>query len=169
MYFSTQIVNNKEKIMDTIFCNKGCCSLQTIKKKKPKVCDPNERYPFEKRKAGVFVECGSKFLLVQSYNDCWGIPKGHMEAYDHSPKTCAERELKEETGLEVKLTDAHLFRILLDNYYIYKISIPSVDQVDLSALPQLDSTGIGWVDMECAFDLNLTVLTQKILMALSCN
>jgi 8-oxo-dGTP pyrophosphatase MutT (NUDIX family) len=148
--------------LETIYCKKGCCVLKTlIKNKEDSVRQP---FPFEKRKSGVFVRCKHKVLLTQSYNNYWGIPKGQMELFDDSTKTCAERELKEETGLKMTLKDNDLYKILLDNCYIYKIIVDNMDVVDLNNLPHLDSTGIGWVDIECAFDFNLNFLTRKLLM-----
>jgi 8-oxo-dGTP pyrophosphatase MutT (NUDIX family) len=148
--------------MDTLVCQKGCCSLKILLKSKQENC--GQPYPFEKRKAGVFVCCGTKILLTQSYNNCWGIPKGQMELFDSSTKACAERELKEETGLVVTLSDNDLYRIILDNCYVYRISVENVDIVNLNNLSNLDSTGIGWVEYECAFDFNVNFLTRKILM-----
>lgn len=150
--------------MNTIECNKGCCLLKILQKAKH---ENNHNYPFEKRKAGVFVSCGEKVLLTQSYNNCWGIPKGQMEPYDLDTKICAERELKEETGLEITLNDHDLYKIILNNYYIYKINIDNMNIINLENLPNLDSTGIGWVNIECAFDLNINFLTRKILMNLN--
>lgn len=148
--------------MDTITCKKGCCSLKVLLKTR------NEEgykppYPFEKRKAGVYVYCGNHILLTQSYNKCWGIPKGQMEMSDESTRICAERELKEETGLSISLSDHNLYRIMLENYYIYKVEVASTEIVDVGALASLDSTGIGWAKIECAFDFNLNYLTKKIL------
>ena len=120
--------------------------------------------PFEKRKAGVFVYCNNKILLTQSYNNFWGIPKGQMEQYDCTTKNCAERELKEETGISINLTDEHLYKILFDNCYIYKIKVDNMDIVDFNNLSNLDSTGIGWINFECAFDLNLNFITKTILI-----
>jgi hypothetical protein len=148
--------------MNTLVCQKGCCSLKIFPKSKQENYD--QPYPFEKRKAGVFVCCGNKILLTQSYNNYWGIPKGQMELYDLSTKACAERELKEETGLVITLNDNDLYRIILDNCYVYRISVENTDIVDLNNLPNLDSTGIGWVNDECAFDFNVNFLTRKILM-----
>lgn len=150
--------------MDTVLCKKRCCSLKILSKVKGEKCE--QHYPFEKRKAGVFVCCGNKVLLTQSYNNCWGIPKGQMEPFDQTTKMCAERELKEETGLIVVLNDNDLYRIILDNCYIYKISVENVNIIDIQNLENLDSTGIGWVDIECASDFNLNFLTRKILMGI---
>lgn len=150
--------------MDTVLCKKGCCSLKILSKVKGEKCE--QRYPFEKRKAGVFVCCDNKVLLTQSYNNCWGIPKGQMEPFDQTTKMCAERELKEETGLIVVLNDNDLYRIILDNCYIYKISVENVNIINIQNFENLDSTGIGWVDIECASDFNLNFLTRKILMGI---
>lgn len=147
-----------------LVCKKGCCLLKILQKSKKK--NYSSPYPFEKRKAGVFVSCGNKILLAQSYNNKWGIPKGQMELFDLNTKVCAERELKEETGLTVTLEDSNLYRIILDNCYVYKIHVDNMDIVNLENLKHLDSTGIGWVDFECAFDFNLNFLTRKILWEL---
>lgn len=148
--------------MDNIVCKKGCCSLKILPKPKQENC--GQPYPFEKRKAGVFVCCDNKVLLTQSYNNYWGIPKGRMELSDLSTKSCAERELKEETGLNITLSDNDLYRIILDNCYVYRTSIKNVDVIHFENLPNLDSTGIGWVNFECVFDFNVNFLTRKILM-----
>ena len=47
---------------------------------------------------------GPEFLLVLQRNNCWSIPKGHMEAFESEQET-ALRELREETGLTVRLRE----------------------------------------------------------------
>ena len=143
-------------------CKKGCCTLKTLYKENHG--RDGVFHPFEKRKAGILVYCDNKVLLTQSYNNFWGIPKGQMEFTDVDTKACAVRELKEETGLSVTLQDSDLYRIILDNCYIYQYNASSMDVVDLNNLPNLDSTGIGWVDFECAFDFDINYLTKKLLM-----
>jgi len=143
-----------------IVCDEGCCSLKIFQKEK------KDRkgifHPFEKRKAGVVVYYQDHILLTQSYNNYWGIPKGQMELIDESIKKCAERELREETGLDVTLVESDLYRILLDNCYVYKHRVENMDIVDLNNL-NLDSTGIGWVKFNCAFNFDLNLLTKKII------
>ncbi len=55
--------------------------------------------------AGAIVVRDGKLLLVKRaenpYKGDWCIPAGYME-WDESPSHCAERELKEETGLEIR-------------------------------------------------------------------
>lgn len=149
--------------MNTIVCNKGCCFLKIFSKSKTRKLDT---YPFEKRKAGVIVICNNKILLTQSYNNIWGIPKGQMEPFDKNTKECAERELKEETGLDILLHDTDLYRVIFGNYYIYKISIQNMDKVNLDNLVNLDASGIGWVDLNCVYDFTLNFITRHLLMTI---
>lgn len=62
--------------------------------------------------AGAIVIRDRKLLLVKRaenpYKDDWCIPAGFME-WDESPRTCAEREIEEETGLTIEAGD--LFEI----------------------------------------------------------
>lgn len=55
--------------------------------------------------AGAIVIKDGRLLLVrraeQPYKNDWCIPAGYME-WDESPRRCAERELKEETGLDIR-------------------------------------------------------------------
>lgn len=62
--------------------------------------------------AGVIIEKEGKILLVRRkfypYIGYWCLPAGFIE-YGESPESCAIRETKEETNLEVKLTG--LFKV----------------------------------------------------------
>lgn len=150
--------------MNLIYCKKGCCTLNVLNQSYFETKDKISHNPFEKRKAGVFVCCNDRVLLTQSYNNFWGIPKGQMEQYDQTIKNCAERELREETGLNVTLNEENLYKILFENCYIYKITVDNMDVVNINNLNNLDSTGIGWIKYECAFDLQLNFITKTILI-----
>ncbi|BCX15371.1 MAG: diadenosine 5'5'''-P1,P4-tetraphosphate pyrophosphohydrolase [Candidatus Parcubacteria bacterium] len=54
--------------------------------------------------AVVFYQKGNKreYLLLNYLGGHWDFPKGHLEIYE-SPDKTALREIKEETGLDVKL------------------------------------------------------------------
>lgn len=58
----------------------------------------------EKSCGAVIVKNGEtpKFLLVQQNDGHWGFPKGHVEGSETEIET-AEREIREETGLEVSI------------------------------------------------------------------
>jgi 8-oxo-dGTP diphosphatase len=57
--------------------------------------------------AGAIIDQGGKILLVKRKYppriDYWCFPAGFME-YDESPVQCCTRELKEETGLDIRIT-----------------------------------------------------------------
>ncbi len=65
-------------------------------------------FNFKKEKSCGFVvyqrpeEGEIKYLLVRQGNNTWGFPKGHIENNESELQT-AMRELKEETGLEVRI------------------------------------------------------------------
>jgi len=64
--------------------------------------------------AAVIIEKDNKLLLLQRAHEpwvgSWMIPAGYVEA-DEDPKDAAIREVREETGLEVELSD------LIKTYY----------------------------------------------------
>ena len=64
--------------------------------------------------AAVLIEKDGNLLLLQRnyepWKGSWMVPAGYVEA-DEDPKDAAKREVREETGLEVELSD------LLDVYY----------------------------------------------------
>jgi 8-oxo-dGTP pyrophosphatase MutT (NUDIX family) len=56
-------------------------------------------------------EEGTKFLLIKHINGGhWGFPKGHVEEGENEHQT-ALREILEETGLEVELTEGFRYRM----------------------------------------------------------
>lgn len=50
------------------------------------------------------------FLLLKHNRGHWSFPKGHMEEGETKKET-ALREIKEETGLDVKLDDNYFYKI----------------------------------------------------------
>lgn len=65
--------------------------------------------------AGALLEEEGRLLLIQRATEpwagCWCMPAGYVEV-DEDPARAAERETREEVGLEVKSGD-------LVNYYLY--------------------------------------------------
>ena len=80
------------------------------------------------RKKRKLVRCGGILMneslthLVgvmnyESINDQkWGLPKGHLKNHE-SIQQCAMREIYEETGIRVKITDDTPFKKLNDTFY----------------------------------------------------
>jgi ADP-ribose pyrophosphatase YjhB (NUDIX family) len=74
-------------------------------------------YDNPKPAASVLVERDGKVLLARRayppFRDYWDIPGGFLDGLEH-PEAAALREVREETGLEVRLT--HLLGIYMDTY-----------------------------------------------------
>lgn len=77
-------------------------------------------------KAGImlFNEDFTRILIVKNnyhpYPQCqkWGYPKGHLE-HNETIYACAKRELYEETGVEINITDHKTVNINNSKYYVF--------------------------------------------------
>lgn len=133
-------------------CNHGCCKLFV----EPYRYTNNNIYTKKyKSKAGALIydEKNDCILLVQSRGNFWGLPKGTFENLETS-SSCAIREVKEETGLELNEYD------LTKPYYIdracyFYVSHQCVDcKIQKNKFHECnDANGIGWIKLDCLKDL----------------
>lgn len=100
--------------------------------------------------AGAFVVHNGKVMLVrrgaEPYKGFWDIPGGFLAPNEH-PKEAAIREVREETGLEIRLTN--LVGIFVDTYgedtSEYTLNIYyRAEVVGGEPNPQTDAVAIGW-------------------------
>ena len=136
-------------------CEKKCCEFSKLKTYK------NNRYiPHSKWKAGVILYDVKEemILLIQSNHNLWGFPKGSFKS-DETKKSCAIRELKEETGISIPISYLYNeYSIKQTNFYYIvhyskcKVSIQCNNEND-------DATGIGWFKLGCLKNL---IETKKI-------
>jgi len=108
------------------------------------------------KKSGCFIHSPDKdkVLLVQSRGQMWGCPKGSVKENEETID-CAIREVKEETGIDLKRSDL-LYSIILDEKVEYfplemkecMVDIQLNDDSDAN-----DANGIGWFNVECLDDL----------------
>lgn len=109
------------------------------------------RYRNAKPCAGALVVHDGRLLLVkraiEPYLGCWDIPGGFLEADEH-PEVGALREVKEETGLAVRLTE--LFGIYMGRYSygeeeVHCLNVYFLAEVSGGAeLPDDDATDLAW-------------------------
>lgn len=138
--------------MTTITCKNNCCNLKVeeftsdynnISRKKPK-----------KSKAGVFIfdPESQKILLVQSRGNFWGPPKGTMK-YGETWLSCAIREVKEETGLNIdKNNFLKACKIKNTSFYFY-LEMKECDLNVQYTVIDNDANGIGWIKLNCLIEM----------------
>jgi 8-oxo-dGTP pyrophosphatase MutT (NUDIX family) len=110
-----------------------------------------------KYKSGVIIHntLSNKVLIVQSRGNMWGFPKGSFELGENF-KTCAIRELKEETGISIKideLTNQYRLNNFVSYYYV-NIDF-ELDDIQLQNGEYNDANGISWIKLDCLKDLML--------------
>lgn len=149
--------------MKRFCCKSGCCEMY-ITETVLKVDITRKRY---RKKAGVFLckkaieskpyqyDNEDSVVLVQSYNNLWGIPKGTFESCDkNDPVNCAIREVFEETGLNLKKEQLDRLYVIKDENFFYYTELSTLDDIPIkNNLPSHDITGVGIFKIKCLKDL----------------
>jgi len=131
-------------------CPKKCCLIEVIEPNPPTLIRRLRRGHC--RKAGVFIYDPSekRVLLVQSRGQLWGPPKGTLEVdIEETSSECAIREVKEETGLELKAEDFSR-AIKIKNRAIYYYTERKTEPVHIqNGNDDNDANGITWIKISC--------------------
>jgi 8-oxo-dGTP diphosphatase len=135
------------------FCPK--CGKKVVRKDLTAYCDNCKitYYQNSKPAASVLIIKGSKVLLSrrgrEPHKGELDIVGGFLE-YDEDPKVAALREVKEETGLEVKIID--LLGIYIDTYGAGGPSILNIhyigEIVSGEPKPQDDISALEWYEID---------------------
>lgn len=138
--------------MENIKCLCGGCNFLVKQYNSPNTHLDNS---IRKYKSGVILHNtnSNKVLIVQSRGHMWGFPKGSFELGENF-KTCAIRELREETGVIIGI-DKLVNEYRLSNfvmYYYVKVDF-ELDDIKLQEDEYNDANGICWVKLECLEDL----------------
>ena len=130
-------------------CNRRCnCVLKKIKNFDE--THTSHKYSPRKKAGVVMTTKDGKFLIVQSRGRLWGVPKGGMEPGE-TPKECAFREFREETGVLVDLRKFDISTEVTVNTGKY-FCIHNQVQHPVCLEDEFDSTGVGWVTRQCMRD-----------------
>ena len=149
-------------------CIKGCCSLKIAIWSGGGEVD---RRGMDTKKAGgvLYDQISDSILIVQSRGNMWGVPKGTIN--DESPEEGAIREVFEETGIKLELSDMTLPIVLYGSTY-FVVNHPVCDVEIQSHVVGNDANGIGWIKIECLKQLvdeqeiKLTSHTTRIIRKL---
>jgi 8-oxo-dGTP pyrophosphatase MutT (NUDIX family) len=133
-------------------CDRKCCSiLINAYGSDP----PNRIYRQTRKKAGMFIydPIASRVLLVQSRGKLWGPPKGSIEEGEDDVK-CAIREVKEETGLDIDVSDFNSTEPVISGHAtFFYIETAHSDISVRNEVKDNDANGISWIRIECLIDL----------------
>ena len=137
--------------MPSFTCRKKCCAIQyEMCKRVP--CNTN----WSNSKAGAFIydPYKRKILLVQSNGMLWGPPKGSRQ-YRESYKACAIREVYEETGINLDITELNRhIRVGTASFYYYVERSETPVKVQTNEdLQANDANAIGWINIDCLLNL----------------
>jgi ADP-ribose pyrophosphatase YjhB (NUDIX family) len=133
-------------------CPSNCCSIEVAEPSFPLVRRLRRGHC---RKAGVFIydPDEDRILLVQSRGQLWGPPKGTLEVdIDETSCQCAVREVKEETGLDIKAEDfsrAVKIKNRAMYYYLERKTEPVHIQRSCTKEEDNDANGITWIRLSC--------------------
>ena len=84
---------------------------------------------------------------VLNGNPKWGLPKGHLK-YGETSSECAIREIKEETGIQVKInTNTYSIKINDTLYYIFVLDENKYNPKPLDLFEIRDSKWINLTDL----------------------
>ena len=120
------------------------------------------------RKAGgiIFNKDLDKVILVlnrlsyQKGENKWGLPKGHIEK-NEKINICAMREIKEETGLDLKLLSYHRC-IKINNSYYFVIVLNTNKEISLKAIDEDEIIFTKWFNLEQIKNLNKNYDTRLV-------
>lgn len=132
--------------------------------------DWGTRSPTEERfKAGIIVLRGNSVWMTQSYNSCYGFPKGEKER-DETVETCAKREFLEETGcaFNCELDQCVSLRTQIENitYVFFVARVPLSFEMSTFPIDDIEITSCGWVDLGDVHKLKLSKAVRRVLCTL---
>uniref|UniRef100_A0A6C0KHD8 Nudix hydrolase domain-containing protein n=1 Tax=viral metagenome TaxID=1070528 RepID=A0A6C0KHD8_9ZZZZ len=138
-------------------CSNKCCNYTITPYQDPYSYYPSKSIDSKIKKAGSFMydKQNNKILLVQSRGQLWGPPKGSIQD-NENPLECALREVKEETGIEIKEAELNSGSITIKTKALYYFMEVNMDKYNVE--PQIhvkdnDANGIGWFNVDCLNEL----------------
>lgn len=131
-------------------CTNKCCDIYTTNYVK-RTNNNHDTNKYNKNKGGVVLydPLYNKVLMVQSRGNLWGFPKGTFEEGEDF-QTCAQRELREETGIYI---EKHLLSnsIYINSKVVYYYLEVSSDlyPARVQKYEGNDANSIGWINLLC--------------------
>ena len=119
----------------------------------------------KREKVGIMLIKKDSIWVTQSYNKCFGFPKGEKEEGETDKETCV-REFKEETGSTITQEDLSddlkIVTRVRDIKYTFFILYVNSDY-EINTLPEddVEITTFGWKKLNNIFEIHLSKSNQK--------
>jgi hypothetical protein len=112
----------------------------------------------EQAKSTLFLKCGiiildyknKTFIVTQSYNNLWGIPKGIQKESWEDPTNTAIRETHEETGILFKNVENPICN--KHKNFIFYLKDIGDHKINPNVINN-ETTGIAWICLSCYYRL----------------
>jgi 8-oxo-dGTP pyrophosphatase MutT (NUDIX family) len=100
-----------------------------------------------RKKVGIILVRNDEVWVIQSYNNCYGFPKGEKES-DENEIECALREFHEETGtlLDTDLSTCKYLTHKIENilYMFYIVNVDNLFDIVTTPDDDVEITTFGW-------------------------
>lgn len=135
-------------------CPCGTCEFQIIAYSQRKSNNEGNNTFHNPKKAGALIydKQTLKICLVQSRGNLWGCPKGSLEP-DEEFLDGAQREVKEETGINLSDEDLHSPLWISPCVVYYYVERSYKDGGKLQIYEGNDANGLVWIGMDCLRNL----------------
>ena len=114
----------------------------------------------------ILLRSDQNVLITESYNNCYGFPKGEKEP-NESIQECAKREFKEETGMcidHIKLDDCKKLTTNIENinYVFFVVRVSNFFKLEKYPIDDVEITSFGWKNIEDLAKYKLSKAIRKI-------
>ena len=121
----------------------------------------------KREKVGIMIVKNDYIWVTQSYNKCFGFPKGEKEQGESDKDTCI-REFKEETGGtidEKSLKDAEKICIKVRDikYTFFVLFVDNYFNINTTPEDDVEITSFGWKKLDEIYNLHLSKAIKKTL------
>jgi len=121
----------------------------------------------KREKVGIMIIKNNYIWVTQSYNKCFGFPKGEKEHGETDEDTCI-REFKEETGSIIDkkfLKDSQKIVIKVRDikYTFFVLFVKNDFSINTTPEDDVEITSFGWKNINNIYDLHLSKAIKKTL------
>ncbi len=105
----------------------------------------------------IIVKHKNNILLIKRkfnpFKNYWALPGGHIDVTDKDIVSCAQRELKEETNIDIPLSNLH-YKVTIGNnkrdprgFALTNVFLVCINSIPENIMAQDDASDLQWFDI----------------------